>query len=221
MVWTFCFINLQLLVSLESQHYLHLFLALYSIFRLILKSLLVNKRLLQFVGCLCFWTSYWFFLFFWMTTGETFILFNKQIKGNKRELIQLGVPIFGHIREEPTSNNQTSKTYHYQLLLWFGFSSFLICSWSLRVINYEYSAIDNFLIGLFFFKCFTVNIEPIPTLLQGVIEHLVQWQLIPEYKKPNGCIINFFDEVYFFAALSFPSFPVICQSAIVLRIEVI
>ncbi|XWS31622.1 hypothetical protein CRYUN_Cryun23aG0092200 [Craigia yunnanensis] len=79
-------------------------------------------------------------------SGETFILFNKQIKGKKRELIQLGVPIFGHIREEPTSNNQT------------------------------------------------INIEPIPALLQGVIEHLVQWQLIPEYKKPNGCIINFFDE---------------------------
>ncbi|XWS46773.1 hypothetical protein CRYUN_Cryun14cG0096900 [Craigia yunnanensis] len=79
-------------------------------------------------------------------SGETFILFNKQIKGNKRELIQLGVPIFGHIREEPTNNNQT------------------------------------------------INIEPIPALLEGVIEHLVQWQLIPEYKKPNGCIINFFDE---------------------------
>ncbi|WRX07724.1 hypothetical protein QQP08_000211 [Theobroma cacao] len=79
-------------------------------------------------------------------SGETFILFNKQIKGNKRELIQLGVPIFGHIIEEPMSNKQT------------------------------------------------INIEPIPALLQGVIEHLVQWQLIPEYKKPNGCIINFFDE---------------------------
>ncbi|XVF72484.1 hypothetical protein PTKIN_Ptkin12aG0124800 [Pterospermum kingtungense] len=79
-------------------------------------------------------------------SGDTFILFNKQIKGNKRELIQLGVPIFGHIREELTSNNQT------------------------------------------------INIEPIPALLQDVIEHLVQWQLIPEYKKPNGCIINFFDE---------------------------
>ncbi|KAF2298644.1 hypothetical protein GH714_024461 [Hevea brasiliensis] len=78
--------------------------------------------------------------------GETFILFNKQMKGNKRELIQLGVPIFGHITEEATSNNQTS------------------------------------------------NIEPIPALLQGVINHLVQWQLIPEYKKPNGCIIHFFDE---------------------------
>ncbi|KAE8692097.1 Oxidoreductase [Hibiscus syriacus] len=69
-------------------------------------------------------------------SGETFILFNKQIKGNKRELIQLGVPIFGP----------------------------------------------------------TINIEPIPALLQGVIKHLIQWQLVPEYKRPNGCIINFFDE---------------------------
>ncbi|KAL4362264.1 hypothetical protein GQ457_04G028420 [Hibiscus cannabinus] len=76
-------------------------------------------------------------------SGETFILFNKQIKGNKRELIQLGVPIFGHIGEEPNP---------------------------------------------------TINIEPIPALLQGVINHLIQWQLIPEYKRPNGCIINFFDE---------------------------
>ncbi|OMO77784.1 Oxoglutarate/iron-dependent dioxygenase [Corchorus capsularis] len=74
-------------------------------------------------------------------TGDTFILFNKQIKGNKRELVQFGVPIFGHIKEEPA-----------------------------------------------------INIEPIPALLQSVIEHLIQWQLIPEYKKPNGCIINFFDE---------------------------
>lgn len=79
-------------------------------------------------------------------SGETFILFNKQVKGNKRELIQLGVPIFGHIKEEAASNNPSS------------------------------------------------NIEPIPALLQGVIDHLVQWQLIPEYKKPNGCIIHFFDE---------------------------
>ncbi|KAE8693765.1 Oxidoreductase [Hibiscus syriacus] len=76
-------------------------------------------------------------------SGETFILFNKQIKGNKRELIQLGVPIFGHVREDANS---------------------------------------------------TIGIEPIPAVLQGVIKHLIQWQLIPEYKKPNGCIINFFDE---------------------------
>ncbi|KAJ6319733.1 hypothetical protein OIU77_010827 [Salix suchowensis] len=80
-------------------------------------------------------------------SGETFILFNKQVKGNKRELIQLGVPIFGHVKEEAARNNNPSS-----------------------------------------------NIEPIPALLQDVIDHLVQWQLIPEYKKPNGCIIHFFDE---------------------------
>ncbi|KAJ8748344.1 hypothetical protein K2173_002981 [Erythroxylum novogranatense] len=79
-------------------------------------------------------------------SGDTFILFNKQMKGNKRELIQFGVPIFGHIKEEAANGNQTS------------------------------------------------SIEPIPALLCGVIDHLVQWRLIPEYKKPNGCIIHFFDE---------------------------
>ncbi|CAL0320585.1 unnamed protein product [Lupinus luteus] len=73
--------------------------------------------------------------------GETFILFNKQMKGNKRELIQLGVPIFGQVNED-------TKT----------------------------------------------NIEPIPALLERVIDHLIQWQLLPQYKRPNGCIINFFDE---------------------------
>ncbi|KAF7804783.1 RNA demethylase ALKBH10B-like [Senna tora] len=74
-------------------------------------------------------------------SGETFILFNKQMKGNKRELIQLGVPIFGQIKED-------AKT----------------------------------------------NIEPIPALLQSVIDHLIQWKLLPEYKRPNSCIINFFEE---------------------------
>ncbi|URE28912.1 hypothetical protein MUK42_17631 [Musa troglodytarum] len=38
------------------------------------------------------------------------------------------------------------------------------------------------------------NIELIPTALQTVIDHLVQWRLIPESRKPNSCIINFFDE---------------------------
>lgn len=42
---------------------------------------------------------------------------------------------------------------------------------------------------------FSDNIEPIPGLLQRVIDHLIQWQLLPEYKRPNGCIINFFEEV--------------------------
>ncbi|XP_054781343.1 RNA demethylase ALKBH10B-like [Prosopis cineraria] len=74
-------------------------------------------------------------------SGETFILFNKQMKGNKRELIQLGVPIFGQIKEDANS-----------------------------------------------------NIEPIPSLLQSVIDHLIQWRLLPEYRRPDGCIINFFEE---------------------------
>ncbi|CAL5427839.1 unnamed protein product [Camellia sinensis] len=79
-------------------------------------------------------------------SGETFILYNQQTKGNKRELIQFGAPIFGHIEEEATTKHE--KSY----------------------------------------------IEPIPTLLQSVIDHLVQWHLISENKKPNSCIINFFDE---------------------------
>ncbi|CAK9151020.1 unnamed protein product [Ilex paraguariensis] len=74
-------------------------------------------------------------------SGETFILYNQHLKGSKRELIQLGAPIFGQITEEEIS-----------------------------------------------------RIEPIPALLQGVIDHLVQWHLISENKKPNSCIINFFDE---------------------------
>ncbi|KAF2314921.1 hypothetical protein GH714_037178 [Hevea brasiliensis] len=44
--------------------------------------------------------------------GETFILFNKQVKGNKRELVQFGIPIFGHIKEEATSDNRTSIIIH-------------------------------------------------------------------------------------------------------------
>ncbi|KAK3138822.1 hypothetical protein QOZ80_5AG0373820 [Eleusine coracana subsp. coracana] len=74
-------------------------------------------------------------------SGETFIFFNKQIKGNKREIIQLGVPLFQSTTEEA--------------------------------------------------NC---HIEPIPAVLQAVIDHLVLWRLIPESRKPNSVIINFFDE---------------------------
>ncbi|KAG8085514.1 hypothetical protein GUJ93_ZPchr0010g8964 [Zizania palustris] len=74
-------------------------------------------------------------------SGETFIFFNKQIKGNKREIIQLGVPLF-----QPTTDES---------------------------------------------NC---HIEPIPPILQAVIDHLVLWRLIPESRKPNSVIINFFDE---------------------------
>ncbi|XP_057438824.1 RNA demethylase ALKBH10B-like [Lotus japonicus] len=73
--------------------------------------------------------------------GETFTLFNQQVKGNKRELIQLGVPIFGKIHGDAKR-----------------------------------------------------NIEPIPPFLHSVIDHLIQWDIIQEYKRPNGCIINYFEE---------------------------
>nr|GMD18572.1 RNA demethylase ALKBH10B-like [Ipomoea batatas] len=36
--------------------------------------------------------------------------------------------------------------------------------------------------------------EPIPAILEVVIDHLIQWHLISENRRPNGCIINFFDE---------------------------
>lgn len=42
--------------------------------------------------------------------GETYILFNKQIKGNKRELLQFGVPIFGHRQEDASGNSETCKS---------------------------------------------------------------------------------------------------------------
>ncbi|XP_042471807.1 RNA demethylase ALKBH10B-like [Zingiber officinale] len=74
-------------------------------------------------------------------SGETFIFFNKQMKGSKREIIQLGVPLFQSATEDAAS-----------------------------------------------------NFESIPPALQAIVDHLVQWRLIPESKKPNSCIINFFDE---------------------------
>ena len=45
-----------------------------------------------------------------LDTGETFILFNKRMQGNKRELLQLGVPIFGHIKEEAARNSHQTYT---------------------------------------------------------------------------------------------------------------
>ncbi|XP_051118611.1 RNA demethylase ALKBH10B-like [Andrographis paniculata] len=78
-------------------------------------------------------------------SGETFIIYNQQKKGSKRELIQLGVPIFGQIKEDGD--------------------------------KYQKS-----------------RIEPIPPLLQNIVDHLIQWRLLPQERKPNGCIINFFDE---------------------------
>ncbi|XP_071719246.1 RNA demethylase ALKBH10B-like [Rutidosis leptorrhynchoides] len=37
-------------------------------------------------------------------------------------------------------------------------------------------------------------IEPIPAPLEDVIEHLIQYHLISENRRPNSCIISFFDE---------------------------
>lgn len=45
----------------------------------------------------------------WMYVGETYILYNQQMKG-KRELIQLGAPIFGQIKEEANPKDGNSKT---------------------------------------------------------------------------------------------------------------
>ncbi|GAB2234340.1 hypothetical protein Droror1_Dr00003588 [Drosera rotundifolia] len=73
--------------------------------------------------------------------GETYVLFNTKIKGNKREQIQLGAPVFGPTKDEAA-----------------------------------------------------VNVEPIPALLQNVIDHLVQWWIMPENRRPNSCILNYFDE---------------------------
>ncbi|XP_076915074.1 RNA demethylase ALKBH10B-like isoform X2 [Bidens hawaiensis] len=38
------------------------------------------------------------------------------------------------------------------------------------------------------------NIDPIPAPLEGVIDHLIQLHLVSENRRPNSCIINFFDE---------------------------
>lgn len=37
-------------------------------------------------------------------------------------------------------------------------------------------------------------VEPIPTVLQDVINRLLRWQIIPENTRPDSCIINFFNE---------------------------
>ncbi|XP_047325900.1 RNA demethylase ALKBH10B [Impatiens glandulifera] len=79
--------------------------------------------------------------------GETYVLYNQQTKGKKRELIQFGPPIFGHIKGGDVAEKDE-----------------------------------------------TSHIEPIPVLLQSVIDHLAQWHLISENRKPDSCIINYFDE---------------------------
>jgi hypothetical protein len=67
------------------------------------------------------YTTIEYFLNYYLScilVGETFILFNKQIKGNKRELIQLGVPIFGQIKEDTKSKkNLLKEIVIYQVVL--------------------------------------------------------------------------------------------------------
>lgn len=58
----------------------------------VVHDFLVTCRLTQ-----CRWIS-----------GDTYILYNQQVKGNKRELIQFGVPIFGQIKEDATDKFQKS-----------------------------------------------------------------------------------------------------------------
>lgn len=59
----------------------------------------------QFLKC---WLS-----LMWMIIGDTFIMYHQQTKGkNKRELIQLGAPIFGPVKKEATSQCQKSKFYN-------------------------------------------------------------------------------------------------------------
>lgn len=50
-------------------------------------------------------------MYVYLESGETFILYNQQLKGSKRELIQLGVPIFGQIKEGSASKYHKSKRY--------------------------------------------------------------------------------------------------------------
>lgn len=123
----------------------------------------------------------------WHCIGETYILYNQQTKGNKRELIQLGAPIFGHIKEESTGKDEDSKNSFPPKHICFSstrfnlseaYISWKLCNWKILC---------------------TGHIEPIPTLLQEVIDHLIQWHLISENRKPNSCIINFFDEVDWFS----------------------
>lgn len=118
--------------------------------------------------------------------GETFVLFNQQVKGNKRELIQLGTPIFRHIKEEATCQKSKWKPCLNAYLL-FAAIKLLNTSQLYDPLHFASSLTAKFQPS--------GNIEPIPALLQGVIDHLIQWHLISDTRRPNSCIINFFDEV--------------------------
>lgn len=132
-------------------------------------------------------------------SGETFILYNQQVKGSKRELIQLGAPIFEHVKEDATCQKSKKK----RILIHNTCCCYL---WYTKLDHCIPPILLNFNLQFLFFhtyhnleKCqLSGHNEPIPALLQGVINHLIQWHLISESRRPNSCIINFFDEVFAF-----------------------
>ncbi|MFS7987550.1 putative alpha-ketoglutarate-dependent dioxygenase AlkB-like superfamily [Helianthus anomalus] len=105
-------------------------------------------------------------------SGETFIMYNQQSKAIKRELIQFGAPIFGQIKDDQASKTHPHKSSN---------------------INNILDSIQKYKIVTALYM-FTGNIDPIPAPLEGIIDHLIQLHLISENRRPNSCIINFFDE---------------------------
>jgi hypothetical protein len=86
-----------------------------------------NIALVQFpcpVRCLLY-------ICFFSNLGETFIFFNKQMKGNKREIIQPGVPLFQPTTEEANcmfrrlSASFSSTSLHWQ--------EYAFCAWHICI----------------------------------------------------------------------------------------
>lgn len=64
-------------------------------------AFVVKSYELRFVESLTRWCR--------LVSGDTYILYNQQVKGNKRELIQFGVPIFGQIKEDAADKFHKSR----------------------------------------------------------------------------------------------------------------
>lgn len=56
------------------------------------------------------------------------------MKGSRRELIQFGIPIFGHIKEEATSTNEIGRPILLNFVT-FNFTSDCDCSWKSLMHN--------------------------------------------------------------------------------------
>ena len=127
--------------------------------------------------------------------GETFIFFNKQIKGNKREIIQLGGRYFNLPQRKLIVCSEDSVPRFLQLAYTGKHMPFVhsIFVWLCHLKTLK--CLVNYVTNVLFFSLSTGHTEPIPLVLQSVIDHLVLWRLIPESRKPNSVIINFFDEV--------------------------